>query len=185
MGRAKWTPSLLNSLLMHIEEHKGENGLYSTNTEAAYKDAANLLTKTFPMTPEQVKNKLTHLFEGDNPVGHEKKALFLKGRCVLRAPYDKATTLDPQGRTSLSNTHDHEDTNPDEPCEEPPARISRDNVTQVEVIRSFNNDQHSRGLSLSLNPDERQQLSSDLSSLRSDESEYSSSASFFHDGNEF
>lgn len=72
LGRVEWIPSMANFLLAHLEAHKGQNGLYCVGRIAAYEHAADSLKASFPhqpITPQQVKTKLHHLFSREVVAG--------------------------------------------------------------------------------------------------------------------
>lgn len=170
--RAKWTPSMTNSLLNHLEAHKGDNGLYCIDRKTAFKDIADSLTKSFsPLTPQQISTKFAHLFDREGVAGYTRESLFSKGRCVLRKPYNESLTLDPGGQTRWIDARDYKETSADELGEEFPAGFPRGSDTELEGTRTPRRSQHSRDLPSSLDPVERQPSLDQLSSSASDESE--------------
>lgn len=171
MDRAKWTPSMTNSLLNHLEAHKGDSGLYCINKKAAYEQIADSLTKSSqPLTPKQIDCKFTHLLARKGVARYTKEDLFLKGRCVLRKPYNEALTLDPEGQTRWVDPLDYEETSADELGEEFPAGSSRGSDTQLEVTRTSRHGQRSPEVPSSLDSGEPQRSLDELSSSASDES---------------
>ena len=172
MDRAKWTPSMTNYLLNHLEAHKGVNGLYCIDRRTAFQHAADSLTKSFsPLTTTQIESKLTHLFDRKGIAGYKKESLFSEGRYVLREPYNESSTLDPKGQTRWIDTPDYEETSEDELGKEFPAGLPRGRDTEPEGMRTPRRNQRLRDLPRSLDLVERQSSKDQLSSSTSDESE--------------
>ena len=102
-------------LLTHIEAHKGDDSLYRVDRIAAYKHAADSSKESFPhqpMTPQQVRTKLHHLFDKQGVAGYKRESHFLKRRCVLCTPYNEAPILDPAGQTRWVGPLDYEEKPP-------------------------------------------------------------------------
>lgn len=123
--------------------------------------------------------KLHHLFDREGVAGYKRESLFLKGRCVLRTPYNEASILDPAGQTRWAGPLDYKENSPIELGQETIAGSPRRSDAQSEVTGTSKAGRHSQDLPSSLDLGQRQPSLDHLFFLGSAESQCVSIATSF------
>ncbi len=114
MGKPLWTSGMLNVVLEHVEEHKGKEGLYNTDRDAAYKDSRLRVCKGYPRRPvsvEQLKKQLEYVVrlhrrpEYIQDDGNKMELLYREGRKILRPECSQEQLLlrERQGRFGVKS----------------------------------------------------------------------------------
>ena len=109
MPKTLWTPAMVELLLEHLETHKGDQGLYTTDRQAAFEEVAVLLNQlplSNPVNAKQVRIKLEKLAQRySNSKRTNLKTLFSQGRSVLREPYNRRVSGSSKNEDTRSDDH--------------------------------------------------------------------------------
>ena len=107
MRQVLWTPAMVETILQHLENKKGDQGLYMIDRRAAFNEVTELLTKTpesNPVDARQVAYKFQTLFYHHRNRDYSNiNTFFNLGRIVLNPRFN-------QRLCGSSKGDDHEET---------------------------------------------------------------------------
>lgn len=109
MGRPiNWTGEMTNTALEHLENNKGDNGLYMVDRRAAVEDCEKLFAQRYPsmkVTTSQLRNKFDKLWERHRRLQvPSSSCLFREGRHALTSDFDRNNLLSNNYRVNASKS---------------------------------------------------------------------------------
>ena len=120
---------MVETLLQHLETEKGDQGLYMTNRQAAFREVKELLAKSSqsnPVSVTQVENKVEKLFQRFHDKEHTNfKSFFSLGRLVLKPPYNRRPSVSSSEDNDEWTLSDHPSSSDEESAKRSPRRPAR------------------------------------------------------------